>query len=117
MCLSSVYVSLTGTGFKQLKVRHPILDVYFTTTAFSGNHTFFMIALPVLFWFGFSEIARGYVLNHAIEKKKAFSGSVCIFKESEAVPYLWMTMGFDLFDWLGSHLLLRWASTGLDSSR
>jgi hypothetical protein len=59
------YVSLVslsiGTGFNQLKVRHPILDVYFTTTAFSGNHTFFMIALPVLFWFGFSEIARGYV--------------------------------------------------------
>ncbi|KAF9581111.1 hypothetical protein BGW38_001993 [Lunasporangiospora selenospora] len=43
----------------QLKVRHPILDVYFTMTAFSGNHTFFMIALPVLFWFGYSEIARG----------------------------------------------------------
>lgn len=69
LCFSSVYVSLIGTGFNQLKVRHPILDVYFTTTAFSGNHTFFMIALPVLFWFGFSEIARGYVLSHAIEEK------------------------------------------------
>ncbi|KAF9182377.1 hypothetical protein BGZ51_001483 [Haplosporangium sp. Z 767] len=50
----------------QLKVRHPILDVYFTTTAFSGNHTFFMIALPVLFWFGFSEIARGFTLIAAM---------------------------------------------------
>ncbi|KAF9150366.1 hypothetical protein BG015_007833, partial [Linnemannia schmuckeri] len=46
--------------------RHPILDVYFTTTAFSGNHTFFMIALPVLFWFGFSEIARGFTLIAAM---------------------------------------------------
>ncbi|KAF9899534.1 hypothetical protein BX616_002970 [Lobosporangium transversale] len=50
----------------QLKVRHPVLDVYFTTTAFSGNHTFFMIALPVLFWFGFSEIARGFTLIAAM---------------------------------------------------
>ncbi|KAG0043429.1 hypothetical protein BGZ83_011414 [Gryganskiella cystojenkinii] len=50
----------------QLKVRHPILDVYFSTTAFSGNHTFFMIALPVLFWFGFSEIARGFTLIAAM---------------------------------------------------
>ncbi|KAK3839593.1 MAG: PAP2 superfamily-domain-containing protein [Linnemannia gamsii] len=50
----------------QLKFRHPILDVYFTTTAFSGNHTFFMIALPVLFWFGFSEIARGFTLIAAM---------------------------------------------------
>ncbi|KAF9294741.1 hypothetical protein BGZ74_011131 [Mortierella antarctica] len=50
----------------QLKVRHPVLDVYFTMTAFSGNHTFFMIALPVLFWFGFSEIARGFTLIAAM---------------------------------------------------
>ncbi|KAG0206140.1 hypothetical protein BGX28_002360 [Mortierella sp. GBA30] len=50
----------------QVKVRHPILDVYFTMTAFSGNHTFFMIALPVLFWFGFSEIARGFTLIAAM---------------------------------------------------
>ncbi|KAF8938523.1 PAP2 superfamily-domain-containing protein [Dissophora ornata] len=50
----------------QLKVRHPVLDVYFTTTAFSGNHAFFMIALPVLFWFGFSEIARGFTLIAAM---------------------------------------------------
>ncbi|KAI1316211.1 hypothetical protein EDD11_010321 [Mortierella claussenii] len=50
----------------QLKVRHPALDVYFTMTAFSGNHTFFMIALPVLFWFGFSEIARGFTLIAAM---------------------------------------------------
>jgi hypothetical protein len=79
--LSPVDVFLTGTGFHQLKVRHPILDVYFTTTAFSGNHTFFMIALPVLFWFGFSEIARGYVLYDPIEKKKALSVSVYSTKQ------------------------------------
>ncbi|KAF9437905.1 hypothetical protein BGZ76_010616 [Entomortierella beljakovae] len=50
----------------QQKVRHPYLDVYFTMTAFSGNHTFFMIALPVLFWFGFAEIARGFTLIAAL---------------------------------------------------
>ncbi|KAK3821186.1 MAG: PAP2 superfamily-domain-containing protein [Benniella sp.] len=50
----------------QLKVRHPILDSYFVLTSFSGNHTFFMIALPVLFWFGFSEIARGFTLIAAM---------------------------------------------------
>ncbi|KAF9970985.1 hypothetical protein BGZ73_006159, partial [Actinomortierella ambigua] len=43
----------------QLKVRHPFLDQYFSLSAFSGTHTFFMIALPLLFWFGYSDIARG----------------------------------------------------------
>ncbi|KAF9100424.1 hypothetical protein BGX27_000411 [Mortierella sp. AM989] len=50
----------------QLKVRNPFLDVYFTTTAFSGNHTFFMVALPVLFWFGYAEIARGFTFIAAM---------------------------------------------------
>ncbi|KAG0018507.1 hypothetical protein BGZ80_007089 [Entomortierella chlamydospora] len=50
----------------QLKVRTPILDAYFTMTAFSGNHTFFMVALPILFWFGYSEIARGFTFIAAM---------------------------------------------------
>ncbi|KAG0245506.1 hypothetical protein BGW41_000133 [Actinomortierella wolfii] len=50
----------------QLKVRHPFLDQYFSLSAFSGTHTFFMIALPVLFWFGYSDIARGFTLIAAL---------------------------------------------------
>ncbi|KAF9161913.1 hypothetical protein DFQ26_004034 [Actinomortierella ambigua] len=50
----------------QLKVRNAFLDQYFSLSAFSGTHTFFMIALPLLFWFGYSDIARGFTLIAAL---------------------------------------------------
>ncbi|KAK5799407.1 hypothetical protein F5H01DRAFT_113056 [Linnemannia elongata] len=79
----------------QLKVRHPILDVYFTTTAFSGNHTFFMIALPVLFWFGFSEIARGFTLIAAMGVY--WAGFFKVIHPQQYNDWQWITaMGLEL---------------------
>lgn len=38
-----------------------MLDVYFLWTANLGTHTFFMIFLPLLFWFGYPQLGRRYV--------------------------------------------------------
>lgn len=43
----------------QERVRSPALDSYFASTANLGTHTFFMIILPILFWCGHVEFARG----------------------------------------------------------
>ncbi|KAH6613497.1 hypothetical protein F5144DRAFT_406275 [Chaetomium tenue] len=45
----------------QSMVRTPALDSYFAITANLGTHTFFMVGLPILFWFGFREFAKGLV--------------------------------------------------------
>ncbi|KAH8550128.1 PAP2 domain protein [Umbelopsis sp. PMI_123] len=45
----------------QNKVRTPMLDVYFLWTANLGTHTFFMIFLPLLFWFGYPQLGRSLV--------------------------------------------------------
>lgn len=43
----------------QDKVRTPALDSYFAITANLGTHTFFMIGLPMLFWFGYTSFGKG----------------------------------------------------------
>ncbi|KAF9226198.1 hypothetical protein BS17DRAFT_729195 [Gyrodon lividus] len=43
-------------------LRSPWLDNYFLYTSSLGTHTFFMIALPLLFFFGYGEIGRGLVV-------------------------------------------------------
>ncbi|KAI0945106.1 hypothetical protein AcV7_001736 [Taiwanofungus camphoratus] len=49
----------------QERVRHPILDAYFVYTSFLGTHTFFMITLPSLVFFGYGEVGRGLLMNLA----------------------------------------------------
>lgn len=46
----------------QKRVRTPFLDSYFVYTSSLGTHTFFMTALPALYFFGYSDMARGVVL-------------------------------------------------------
>ena len=43
------------------KIRSPWLDAYFVYTSSLGTHTFFMILLPAFFFFGYGELARGWV--------------------------------------------------------
>jgi membrane-associated phospholipid phosphatase len=40
----------------QSYLRTPMLDSYFAFTANLGTHTFFMIALPICFWFGYTRL-------------------------------------------------------------
>ncbi len=44
----------------QEAVRRPELDAYFAITANLGTHTFFMIVLPIIFWCGYTHLARAY---------------------------------------------------------
>ncbi|KAG9316165.1 phosphatidic acid phosphatase type 2/haloperoxidase [Chiua virens] len=46
----------------QTLLRHPWLDKYFLYSSTLGTHTFFMIALPILFFFGYPEVGRGLVV-------------------------------------------------------
>lgn len=45
----------------QLKIRHPVLDKYFAWTANLASHTFYVLMLPPLFWFGASKMGRDLV--------------------------------------------------------
>ncbi|KAI8975316.1 phosphatidic acid phosphatase type 2/haloperoxidase [Mycotypha africana] len=46
----------------QKKIRSPGLDTYFIWTANLGTHTFFMVFLPILIWFGNDEIGRNIAI-------------------------------------------------------
>ncbi|KAK0614329.1 PAP2 superfamily-domain-containing protein [Immersiella caudata] len=45
----------------QNALRTPALDSYFAITANLGTHTFFMTALPIMFWCGFPDFGKGLV--------------------------------------------------------
>lgn len=45
-------------GRLQRRVRHPILDLYFIQSANLGSHTFYVLLLPISFWFGYPEFGR-----------------------------------------------------------
>ncbi|KAF9145463.1 hypothetical protein BGX30_008680 [Mortierella sp. GBA39] len=45
----------------QHRWRTPLLDSYFTLTAFAGHPLFFVCILPIMFWYGHSVFARGFV--------------------------------------------------------
>ncbi|KAG0745816.1 hypothetical protein G6F57_001081 [Rhizopus arrhizus] len=42
----------------QKHIRHSVLDHYFVWMANLGTHTFFMVFLPILIWFGNAELGR-----------------------------------------------------------
>jgi len=46
----------------QCSIRTPWLDTYFVYTSALGTHTFFTTFLPALFFFGYDEVGRGYVV-------------------------------------------------------
>lgn len=50
----------------QRKYRRPWLDSYFALTANIGTHTFYMVMLPVIFWFVDYDIGYNYVLVLAL---------------------------------------------------
>jgi hypothetical protein len=50
-------------AYMQDKLRTPTLDSYFAFTANLGTHTFFMVFLPILFWCGYTDVARAYVFR------------------------------------------------------
>ena len=61
VCAMSLFFlpSLNSLYPNQDIVRRPWLDTYFVYTSSLGTHTFFMTALPALFFFGYDEMGRG----------------------------------------------------------
>ncbi|KAA8899408.1 phosphatidic acid phosphatase type 2/haloperoxidase [Sphaerosporella brunnea] len=59
-------------AWMQEHCRTPFLDSYFALTANLGTHTFFMIMLPLMFWFGYTSLGRGVV--HVLASGVFFSG-------------------------------------------
>lgn len=59
-------------AYFQDKMRTPALDSYFAITANLGTHTFFMIGLPMLFWFDYPAFGKGLV--HVLASGVFFSG-------------------------------------------
>ena len=43
----------------QARVRSPWLDTYFLQTSMLGTHTFFLVFLPLFFFFGYDDLGRG----------------------------------------------------------
>ena len=43
----------------QAKVRSPWLDTYFVHASMLGTHTFFLVFLPLFFFFGHDDLGRG----------------------------------------------------------
>ncbi|KAL8280762.1 hypothetical protein RQP46_006766 [Phenoliferia psychrophenolica] len=41
--------------------RTPALDVYFQWSSLLGSHTFFMLFVPIWFWFGYGSVGRGLI--------------------------------------------------------
>ncbi|CAG8569109.1 6245_t:CDS:2 [Paraglomus occultum] len=54
--------------------RHPWLDLYFVYSSNLGAHTFFLVCLPLLFWFGYAQLGRG--LTTMLAAGVFFSGFV-----------------------------------------
>ncbi|KAI8056002.1 hypothetical protein BDF22DRAFT_673212 [Syncephalis plumigaleata] len=42
--------------------RTPNRDLFFIYTTNLGNHTFFLLTIPILFWCGFADVARGLTI-------------------------------------------------------
>jgi hypothetical protein len=56
----------------QSYLRSPLLDQYFAFSANLGTHTFFMIALPICFWFGYTSL--GIALSNLLAFGVILSG-------------------------------------------
>lgn len=51
---------LTVSSFAQsLSKVHPLLSPFFLHTSLLGTHTFFMVFVPMPFWFGHADLGRG----------------------------------------------------------
>ncbi|KAF8318649.1 hypothetical protein DL93DRAFT_2095035 [Clavulina sp. PMI_390] len=78
----------------QKRVRTPWLDTYFVYTSSLGTHTFFLIILPMLFYFGAPETGRAFVqlLAAGVYLSSLIKDSICCPRPF-APPVTRLTMG------------------------
>jgi len=58
-CLAAVEWESEVIAQWQAKVRSPWLDTYFVHASMLGTHTFFLVFLPLFFFFGHDDLGRG----------------------------------------------------------
>ncbi|KAF7288673.1 Sphingosine-1-phosphate phosphatase [Mycena chlorophos] len=63
--LKSIRVESVLVARMQKAVRNQTLDMYFVYTSAMGSHTFFMLFLPMLFFFGYPQLGQGLVITLA----------------------------------------------------
>ncbi|KAL4258395.1 Phosphatidic acid phosphatase type 2/haloperoxidase domain-containing protein [Pleurotus pulmonarius] len=94
-------------------IRTPWLDAYFVYTSSLGTHTFFMIMLPMMFFFGYEELGTDhsvsmalffYALVHQIASSSAYATStVLLFIYAFSIVFgrIWWAQtsfpGFDVY--------------------
>jgi membrane-associated phospholipid phosphatase len=63
----------------QARVRSPWLDTYFLHSSMLGTHTFFLVFLPLFFFFGYFELGRGlcYALAFGVYLSSLLKDMVC----------------------------------------
>ncbi|KAI0031597.1 hypothetical protein K488DRAFT_36128, partial [Vararia minispora EC-137] len=82
LCLRKVLVGCVEWESEVLggwQLRHPWLDKYFLATSMLGTHTFFMVFLPVFFYFGDDSTGRGlaYVAAFGVYSTSFLKDLVC----------------------------------------
>ncbi|KAI1789463.1 PAP2 superfamily-domain-containing protein [Ganoderma leucocontextum] len=78
----------------QSYVRHPILDAYFVYTSSLGTHTFFMIMLPLFFFFGAPQFGQGLLLMLSTGVYvSSFMKDLCCVPRPFAPPVTRLTIG------------------------
>ncbi|KAH9930487.1 PAP2 superfamily-domain-containing protein [Epithele typhae] len=78
----------------QAKIRHPFLDAYFVYTSSLGTHTFFMVMLPIFYFFGAPKFGRGLLLMLAVGVYvSSFLKDLCCAPRPFAPPVARLTIG------------------------
>lgn len=80
MCLPIVRKETEVLADLQQRGRHPWLDFYFAWTANLASHTFYVLMLPVPFWFGSSIVGRDLVavIGYGIYISGFFKDFLCL---------------------------------------
>ncbi|KAI0259698.1 hypothetical protein BC834DRAFT_904558 [Gloeopeniophorella convolvens] len=78
-CVKVVEWESQVLGRWQARVRTPWLDTYFLQTSMLGTHTFFLLFLPCLFFFGHHDLGRGlcYALAFGLYSSSFLKDLVC----------------------------------------
>jgi len=93
-CLAVVEWETEVIAKWQARVRSPWLDTYFLQTSLLGTHTFFLVFLPLFFFFGHFELGRGlcYALAFGVYISSFLKDLVCS-PRPYAPPVVRLTVG------------------------
>ncbi|EJF56556.1 hypothetical protein DICSQDRAFT_71301 [Dichomitus squalens LYAD-421 SS1] len=92
--MRNIELESKALAIMQSYVRHPVLDAYFVYTSSLGTHTFFMIMLPLFYFFGAPDFGRGLLLMLSTGVYVAsFIKDLCCVPRPYAPPVTRLTIG------------------------